>query len=361
MRLRRILFGLITVGDETMSRCASTLIHRALSLTLWVVVGVVFLAVGGSGVLAQAGPKVVIPQHEFDFGSVSQGQKVEHEFVVRNDGDADLIIQRIAPSCGCTAAQMSAGAVKPGSSEKIKVAFNTAGFYGSKTKSVSILTNSRDNPEVILKLKGVVVRGVSVAPERIDFGDISPGSSQTTRTQEFVVELSPDSGREIAAVRTFSKFLTVSPAGGSGNSKRYSVSMIPGAPRGEFRDRVVIEFTKDEHSAINVPVIASIQGDLRVIPSSVSFGIIEGKDPIERRIRFENTSGSSVSITGVSASHSAVTASFKSVEEGKRGVVIVTLDPTKVTSDLKSTLEIKTTHPEESSISVGVFGVVAPK
>jgi hypothetical protein len=123
----------------------------------------------------------------------------------------------------------------------------------------------------------------------------------------------------------------------------------------------VIEFTKDEHSAINVPVIASIQGDLRVIPSSVSFGIIEGKDPIERRIRFENTSGSSVSITGVSASHSAVTASFKSVEEGKRGVVIVTLDPTKVTSDLKSTLEIKTTHPEESSISVGVFGVVAPK
>jgi hypothetical protein len=310
---------------------------------------------------AQTGPKLVIPQNEFDFGSVSQGQKVEHEFVVRNDGDQDLVIQRIAPSCGCTAAAMSAGAVKPGSSEKIKVAFNTAGFYGSKTKSVSILTNARDNPEVVLKLKGVVVRGVTVTPERIELGDVSPGSSDAVRTKEFLVEVSPDSGREIAAVKSFSKFLTVVPRGGDAAGRRYAVQMLPGAPRGEFRDRVVVEFKDSEHSAVNVPVIASVLGDVRLNPSTISFGIIDSKEPIERRVRFENASGANVEIVDVVSGHPAITTSVVNIEAGKRGVIVVKLDPTKVTGDLKSTIEIKTSHPQESAITIGVFGVQAPK
>jgi hypothetical protein len=322
---------------------------------------VVLAVVTCSVASAQSGPKLVIPQSEFDFGSVSQGQKVEHEFVVRNDGDQDLVIQRIAPSCGCTAAAMSAGAVKPGSSEKIKVAFNTAGFYGSKTKSVSILTNARDNPEVVLKLKGVVVRGVTVTPERIELGDVSPGSSEAVRTKEFLVEVSPDSGREISSVKSFSKFLSVVPRGRDAGATRYAVQMLPGAPRGEFRDRVVIEFKNPEHSAVNVPVIGSVLGDIRVSPSSISFGIVDGKEPIERRIRFENASGANVSIVEVVSGHPALTASVKNVEAGKRGVIVATLDPTKVTGDLKTTLEIKTTHPEESVIALGVFGVQAPK
>jgi hypothetical protein len=331
---------------------------RVVALIGAVLVGVVSTH---SGAWAQSGPKLVIPEREFDFGSVSQGQKVEHEFVVRNDGDEDLLIQRIAPSCGCTAAAMSAGAVKPGSSEKIKVAFNTAGFYGTKTKSVSILTNARENPEAVLKMKGVIVRGVTVDPERIDLGEVAPGTSQPMRTKEFSVELSEDAGREIAAVRSFSKFISVTPRGGDARVKRYAVTLLPGVPRGEFRDRVVVEFTKEEHTAINVPVIASVSGDIRVTPPTVSFGIVEGAQPIERRIRFENASGQGVSIVSVSSPHPAVTASLVNVEEGKRAVVVVTLDPSKVSGDLKTTLEIRTTHPEESLISVGIFGVQAPK
>jgi hypothetical protein len=350
----------VKIGDSDMTKHAHGVIGLTTSLVLQSLV-VVLTMVCGSLASAQSGPKLVIPQNEFDFGSVSQGQKVEHDFVVRNDGDEDLVIQRIAPSCGCTAAAMSAGAVKPGTSEKIKVAFNTAGFYGSKTKSVSILTNARENPEAVLKLKGVIVRGVTVTPERIELGDVSPGASEAVRTKEFVVEVSQDSGREISSVRTTSKFLSVSPLGGDASSKRFAVRMLPGAPRGEFRDRVVIEFKNQDHSAVNVPVVASVLGDIRVNPSSISFGIIDGKQPIERRVRFENASDIGVSIVDIVSGHPAVTASVVNVEAGKRGVIVVTVDPTKVTGDLKSTIEIKTTHPEESVIALGVFGVQAPK
>lgn len=256
---------------------------------------------------------------------------------------------------------MSSGAVKPGTSEKIKVAFNTAGFYGTKTKSVSVLTNARDNPEFVLKMKGNIVRGVTVTPERVELGDVAPGASQPMRTKEFTVELNEGSDREISAVTTSSKYLTVIPLGSQGRTKRYSVTLASDAPRGEFRDRVVVEFKKQEHTAVNIPVIASVSGDVRVIPSTVSFGIIDGKQPIERRIRFENGSTGSVSIVSVTSGHPAVTASVVNVEAGKRGVIVLTLDPTKVTTDLRSTIEIKTDHPEESVIAVGIFGVQAPK
>ncbi len=310
---------------------------------------------------ADSGPKAVVPQHEFNFGSVPQGQKVEHEFLLRNTGDQDLVIQRIAPSCGCTAAAMSASAVKPGASEKIKVAFNTAGFYGNKTKSVHVLTNSRETPEIVLKMTGVVVRGVNVAPERIEFGDVPPSASRAMRTKEFSLEVVDDVGREITAVRSFSKFLEVAPIDISGKIQRYAVTMLPGVPRGEFRDRVIIEFKDPSHSAVNVPVIGSISGDIRVIPSLISFGIVDGSDPIERRIRVENHSGQNVTIEGATSAHAAVAASVVDVEPGKRWVVVVKLDPTKVTADLKSTLEVKTSHPEEAVVSIGVFGVQPPR
>jgi hypothetical protein len=86
---------------------------------------VIVVAAGGTLVVslgyaqAEDGPVAVVPELNYNFGTVSQGQKIEHEFVVRNDGDTDLVIQRVAPSCGCTAAAMSAAAIKPGASEKI--------------------------------------------------------------------------------------------------------------------------------------------------------------------------------------------------------------------------------------------------
>jgi hypothetical protein len=100
---------------------------------------------------AYAVPKLALPQNVHDFGTVSQGQRVVHEFTVRNDGDTDLLIQRISPACGCTAASLSASAIKPGATEKIRVTFDTTGFYGAKTKTVHVLTNLPSDPEFVLR------------------------------------------------------------------------------------------------------------------------------------------------------------------------------------------------------------------
>ncbi len=307
------------------------------------------------------GPLITLPEVSYDFGSVPEGQKVIHEFSIRNDGDADLTIHRIAPACGCTASTVSSTVVKPGSAEKIKVEFDTTGFSGSKNKSVSIITNSRERPESTVRLTGTVVRDVRVTPERLEFGDITPASSLGTRTKEFMVELSSDSSSREVKARSFSKFLEVQRVRAEGQKIYFSVILKEGAPKGEVRDRVIVELTADGEKIVNVPVTASMQGDLRLIPAIVSFGIVSGDAPLERRVRFENNSRSKVSIRGISSSESAVSASVIEVDPGKKGVIVVTLDPKKTRGDLKATLDFDTDHPQEERLSLSVYAVQPPR
>lgn len=311
--------------------------------------------------VADTGPLAKVAEAEHDFGRVMQGQKVVHEFAIQNSGDADLVLQRIAPSCGCTAAAVSSTSIKPGASEKIRVTFDTAGMYGSKTKTVSILTNAREKAEVVLKMKGSVVRGITTTPERIIFGEVSQGSSPSARTQEVAISVTEGMSWEVSQVSSGTRFLSVAELPSQGADKRYAVTLQPDAPKGELRERLIVEFKDPAHAAVNIPVTATVLGDLRVTPTTVSFGIISGSEPIERRLKYENSSTTPVAILGVTSSHPAVTASMVDVDAGKKGVVVVKLDPTKVTGDLKATVEISTDHPEQKMLAVSVYGVQAPR
>jgi hypothetical protein len=310
---------------------------------------------------AETGPLASVPNDFYDFGRVMQGQRVVHEFEVRNIGDADLALQRIAPSCGCTAAAVTSSTIKPGTSEKVRVTFDTSGMFGDKTKTVSILTNARENQELTLKLKGSVARGVTVTPERLVFGELSQGASLPARTQEVTLKVNEGVSWEVERVTTSSRYLTINEMSSVNGARRYSVSVQPDAPKGELRERLLVEFKDTATAPVNIPVTAIILGDLKLSPSIVSFGIISGADPIERRVKYENSSSNPVKITEVTSSHPAVTASMLEMDSGQRGVLAIKVDPKKVKGDLRATVQVKTTHPEQSALTISVYGVEPPK
>ncbi len=49
----------------------------------------------GQGADAATGPKVYLPMQQHDFPLVVEGVDVVHDFVVKNVGSADLLIQRV--------------------------------------------------------------------------------------------------------------------------------------------------------------------------------------------------------------------------------------------------------------------------
>lgn len=83
----------------------------------------------------------------YDFGDITQGDKVEYTFEFINDGDAPLILSNVMTTCGCTASSWPREPIAPGAKSKIDVTFNSTGKIGHQNKVITIMSNASNNPE----------------------------------------------------------------------------------------------------------------------------------------------------------------------------------------------------------------------
>ena len=97
---------------------------------------------------------VVMPVH--DFGSVTEGIAVTHTFVLQNTGDEVLEISGIRASCGCTTTALASDSIAPGESVDLEVLVDTAGFGGTISKSIAVISNDPDTPTLNLRVTGQV-------------------------------------------------------------------------------------------------------------------------------------------------------------------------------------------------------------
>ena len=86
---------------------------------------------------------------EYDFGTITEGQKVEKKFTFTNSGKSDLIISNVQGSCGCTVGEYPTAPVKPNEEGVIKVTFNSQGKHGKQEKSVTISANTKNRKEML--------------------------------------------------------------------------------------------------------------------------------------------------------------------------------------------------------------------
>lgn len=91
-------------------------------------------------------PKFAFEESSYDFGSITEGDVVEHVFKFTNTGEAPLVIQSASASCGCTVPSYPREPVAPGESGEIQVKFNSANKPGIQNKTVSITANT--NPTI---------------------------------------------------------------------------------------------------------------------------------------------------------------------------------------------------------------------
>lgn len=78
----------------------------------------------------------------YNFGTLTEGQTVEHVFKFTNTGKFPLIINNITASCGCTTPEWPHEPVAPGQSSSIKVRFNSQGKQGEQNKTVTVFANT---------------------------------------------------------------------------------------------------------------------------------------------------------------------------------------------------------------------------
>ncbi|PIE86243.1 MAG: hypothetical protein CSA05_01650 [Bacteroidia bacterium] len=101
-------------------------------------------------------PLINFTEKSFDFGTLTQGQSITHEFEFKNAGKSDLMIREVKASCGCTAVKPNKKQIAPGETATIKVTFNTRGKRGRQSKSITIISNDPQNSRTVLWIKGMV-------------------------------------------------------------------------------------------------------------------------------------------------------------------------------------------------------------
>ncbi len=87
-------------------------------------------------------PSMVFTEESFDFGTINEGDVVDHVFTFTNTGDAPLIISSATATCGCTVPDWPREPIAVGAEGQIKVQFNSRNKPGIQNKTVTITANT---------------------------------------------------------------------------------------------------------------------------------------------------------------------------------------------------------------------------
>lgn len=137
-------------------------------------------------------PQITSPNPTYEFGEILEGQIVAHSFEIKNNGNADLKIDKVRASCGCTAVQPAKHILKPNESTTIKAEFDSHGRMGLQQKMIYVFTNDPKTPEFKLSFTAVVVEKLSIPKgakipklmldqNQFDFGKVVEGKLVETK------------------------------------------------------------------------------------------------------------------------------------------------------------------------------------
>jgi len=94
-------------------------------------------------------PKMTFEEEVYDFGTITAGETVEHEFTFENTGESPLVISNAKASCGCTVPSWTKEPIKPGETGNMLVKYNSKGKKNQQNKMVRITANTEKGTETI--------------------------------------------------------------------------------------------------------------------------------------------------------------------------------------------------------------------
>ena len=298
-----------------------------------------------------------------DFGAVNKGQRITHEFQIRNDGDAVLQITDVRPSCGCTVAEYDK-TVAPGATGKVKATVDTRNFKGGIAKAVRVFTNDAANPQIDLVIKANVKSQIEVSPGYARFiavhGEPNAKSVQRVWSKEKPDLKILDAKSPYPHVKVSYAEATVDEREGgvSGSQWRVTVELDTDAPVGPMADYIDVTTDHPERQTIRIPVSGFVRPVLSVTPRVADFGRREVSEPQTASLEIRNMSKSAVELDEVSTDIEGIQAEIEPLEEGRLYKVLLTLEPGMKKGRFRGLVTINTSSSKQPVLEVNVKGVV---
>jgi hypothetical protein len=102
--------------------------------------------------------RISIPQSNYNFNKIKQGNKVNYDFKIYNVGKRSLQLNRVKTTSASIKFNLSKKEIAAGDSALMHVEFDTAGRTGIETKQITVFTNDPEMSECVFQITGEVFK-----------------------------------------------------------------------------------------------------------------------------------------------------------------------------------------------------------
>lgn len=220
-------------------------------------------------------PKAIAAETEYDFGVLAIGAEGTHDYLIRNEGEADLVVMARPEdtTCSCTVGKLSHdGPIKPGDSVTVTLNWKVKLPNSEFRHQAIIRTNDPDHREIPLVVKGTVDETIRVSPlQNWPIGDLSSkepstitGEVYSTNRDTFdIVEAT--AGRESTKVEW--KPMTPEQLAEKQYKSGYvvTVSVSPDVPIGPYSDTVKVKTSEEVAGEVSFTVSGNRSGPVEIL------------------------------------------------------------------------------------------------
>jgi hypothetical protein len=322
---------------------------------------------------AEKAPRLTIVEPVKEFGTVAKGEKLDHSFLVKNTGDADLLIVAARPACGCTVADFDK-VIKPGQTGKVSAHVDTTAFAGPISKTVTLETNDPSTPSSMLTIHATVQPFVEAYPAGFVRYNLLQGDAETQTVTIYSEEEEPFEIKNVDvpaggwARATFEKIENEADRAknaGRAGQNQYKVNITVGgseAKLGPLADKVRIVTNSKHQPEYFVSISGVIRPTFRVEPTVLNFGEVASTDAAATRsLVFQSNDLRQPERFAVTKVESTVPGIVTSVKPGaQKGIFEITLQVDKAATpgDIDGAVKIYTTDTTNPVVTVPVRGTI---
>jgi len=304
-------------------------------------------------------PVMEVPRLNYDFGEVFHLDSYGYAFIVRNRGNADLVIEDVKPGCGCTAAKFDK-VIAPGKEGKIELVVDGNKVHGEFNKAAEVRTNDPDHPNISLSISGKEIPFVSVVPDGTVYLHGRPG--EAVEKELTISSNEKDVDFKVTGVT-------------SNIDDKIKYSYAPGPKKGEYVVKVsknpslpilstygslIIHTTSKKAPDTTLQVHVMTKSSILLSPSVINFGDVKFSDAkgpgttATKALTVTRTAGK-LKITDVTSSNPNFTVKLETLTPDQQYKIMVKFTP-PVRKQVKQTetgeMVIKTDDPQEPLLRV---------
>ena len=305
---------------------------------------------------ANAGfPKIASWEPVYDFGTVANTGRIEHTFVIWNEGDKPLQIGNLRACCGASM-KMAEKTISPGTNAQAKVTFSLRGRKGRQRKSFYVASNDPTRPHLQLRLEGTAVAEEGSASSSVDFGQISP---DTVIEKEVKVVCRSKSAFSVTGlVSTVTQFSGTCGDSGTNESHVITVRTVPPLPLGVISGKIRVLTDNEECPEIEVGVRAAVASGLIVVPGEILLTEKPGSEKtVTRHVAIRSRSGKPFKILKVQPPQPDIEVTIRSIAPNVWRLSFSNIIPDKNLDG--ANFRMTTDHPSAKEIAIPLRVVVA--